>query len=281
MHDATTTGLIADAIESVGLPAFPAALAALCQHASGHTSTFIAAYFTSHPPVKLFDNLDPKQSATTLSPYLDFAYILDPFYDLFRTGFGDGVVRLSDCAPDDFRSSDYFQRFYAETGLLDETGIFIRFGNQAAVIVSLGSREDAPQDPKDATDALTPLVPILVALCHRHWPQMTPESVSTAGRLRAHLEKSFNRFGTSILSDREAEIARLILKGHSSKSIARRLGNSPETIKVHRKRIHVKLGVASQGELFSLFLEALTEAPPNATEDPLIYLQPHQVPSSL
>ncbi|MGH6806890.1 MAG: helix-turn-helix transcriptional regulator, partial [Ensifer adhaerens] len=33
---------------------------------------------------------------------------------------------------------------------------------------------------------------------------------------------------------------------------ARHLGNSPETVKVHRKRIYSKLKISSQGELFSL-----------------------------
>ena len=88
-----------------------------------------------------------------------------------------------------------------------------------------------------------------------------------------HLEKTFERFGTSLLSCREAEIVRLILKGHSSKSIARVLGNSPETVKVHRKRIFVKLNITSQGELFSLFLDALNRTPANANQDPLEYLE--------
>ncbi|MCY1250836.1 Bacterial regulatory protein, luxR family [compost metagenome] len=54
------------------------------------------------------------------------------------------------------------------------------------------------------------------------------------------------------VSVREAEVIRLMLKGHSTKSIARHLGNSPETVKVHRKRIYSKLKISSQGELFSL-----------------------------
>ena len=87
-----------------------------------------------------------------------------------------------------------------------------------------------------------------------------------------HVVATLNRFGASRLSDREAEVARLILRGCSSKVIARMLGNSPETVKVFRKRIHSKLGLASSAELFSLFLAALCLDPQDAADDPLIHL---------
>ena len=79
-------------------------------------------------------------------------------------------------------------------------------------------------------------------------------------------------FGTSRLSMRAAEVARLILQGHSSKVIARMLGNSPATVKVFRKRIHPKLGLATSAKLFLLFLYALGAAPQDCAEDPLIHL---------
>ena len=232
----------------------------------------MAAFFPSHPPVELFDNLDDEYCDATIKPYLDFAYLLDPFYNLLLQDFGDGVVAMGDCAPDDFLTSDYYRTFYSGNGLYDETGIFIRFDQNACLVLSLGSREPGFQLSPQARTDLEDLLPCIVALCHRHWPRLDPESVLGHGRKGQHLDKSFERFATSALSEREAEIVRLILKGHSSKSIARELGNSPETVKVHRKRIHAKLGITSQGELFSLFLDALSRTPSNATEDPLIYL---------
>jgi hypothetical protein len=51
---------------------------------------------------------------------LDYAYLLDPFYDLFKEGIGDKVVFLWDCALDDFQSTDYYRLFYEETGLVGE-----------------------------------------------------------------------------------------------------------------------------------------------------------------
>ena len=92
------------------------------------------------------------------------------------------------------------------------------------------------------------------------------------GAIGHHVMAAMSHFGASRLSDREAEVARLILLGHSSKVIARMLGNSPETVKVFRKRIHTKLGLASSAELFSLFLAALCAAPEGTEEAPLIHM---------
>lgn len=101
---------------------------------------------------------------------------------------------------------------------------------------------------------------------------LPPNAFAVHGAMGQHVRTLMTQFGTSCLSDREAEVARLILQGHSSKVIARMLGNSPETVKVFRKRIHTKLGLGSSGELFSLFLAALCAAPQDCVDDPLIHL---------
>lgn len=269
---------LAEAIDLIGHSTFVQKLASLCEDASGYQSTFISAFFMDHPPVELFDNLSGKHTGTTIPPYIDFAYLLDPFYELFRNGIDDAVVSLNECAPDDFKSSEYYQSFYAGTGLFDETSIFISFEGNACILISLGSREEDFLITPEGKAALEALLPCIAALCRRHWPRLSPDSISDRGRMGLHLQKSFDRFGTSVLSEREAEIVRLILKGHSSKSIARVLGNSPETVKVHRKRIYAKLDIASQGELYSIFLEALSHTPPNANSDPLTYLDRPIVP---
>lgn len=265
-------GLVAAAINAIGQPDFPAVLAQLCETASGYGSTFIAAHFTDHRPVELFDTIGDEHIGATVPPYVESAYLLDPYHELFRQGIGDAVVPLAECAPDDFTASEYYRTFYEGTGLFDETGIIVRFDAHSCLIISLGDRKPDFALSAAGRRALEALLPVVAALCRRHWPRLEPQITAGQGRLGHQLEKSFERFGTSFLSDRESEIARLVLKGHSSKSIARLLGNSPETVKVHRKRIYAKLNIASQGELFSMFLDALSRTPPNADGDPLTYL---------
>jgi len=52
------------------------------------------------------------------------------------------------------------------------------------------------------------------------------------------------------LTDREAEIARLVLKGLPSAEIATVLGSSDKTVRQHLSRIYEKCGVSSRPELF-------------------------------
>jgi DNA-binding CsgD family transcriptional regulator len=62
------------------------------------------------------------------------------------------------------------------------------------------------------------------------------------------------------LSPRQAQVALLILKGHSSLSIGLKLGLSPQTVKVFRKQLYARCGISSQGELFALMLPLLSAA---------------------
>lgn len=64
----------------------------------------------------------------------------------------------------------------------------------------------------------------------------------------------FDRFDAR-LTVHEIETARLILQGFSSKAIARQMGISPETVKVHRRNLYHKLNVNGHGELFALVLQ--------------------------
>ena len=58
-----------------------------------------------------------------------------------------------------------------------------------------------------------------------------------------------NRKPDDELKPREVEVLRLIVLGHTSVEIARKLQVSPRTVESHRARIHKKLGLATQAEL--------------------------------
>ncbi len=262
---------VGEAIGLVGTASFPAALAEICELASGFETAFVCAFFQDHAPVAIYDDLNTAEGNAVLGPYLKWAYLLDPLHDLTRDSEGDCVAMLSDFAPDDFRQSDYFKRFYLATGLKDECGVILRNSDGAAIVLSLGIRHEASAQA-GAAARLRHLLPVLGALVRRHWPGLSPDTAFGIGRIGGHVERAFALFGASCLSIRESEVARLIAKGHSNKSIARLLGNSPETVKVHRKRIYTKLGVTSQGGFFSLFMAALSATPPGAETDPLAFL---------
>jgi DNA-binding CsgD family transcriptional regulator len=59
------------------------------------------------------------------------------------------------------------------------------------------------------------------------------------------------------LSPRQAEVALLILRGHSSVSIGLRLAVSPQTVKVFRRQLYARCAITTQAELFALLLPLL------------------------
>lgn len=59
---------------------------------------------------------------------------------------------------------------------------------------------------------------------------------------------------------REQAVARLILRGHSTVSIAETLGISQATVKIHRRNLYAKLNISSQSELCSLFIDVLSSS---------------------
>ncbi|MNR13716.1 Response regulator protein TmoT [compost metagenome] len=71
------------------------------------------------------------------------------------------------------------------------------------------------------------------------------------------VEEVFERFGRGVLSERECEVARLLLEGHSNRSASQQLRITPGTVKVHRRNLYEKLEIGSQSELFALFVREL------------------------
>jgi DNA-binding CsgD family transcriptional regulator len=71
------------------------------------------------------------------------------------------------------------------------------------------------------------------------------------------------RFGQE-LTPREQEIIGLILEGHPSATIAKRLGIGRGTVKNHRRRLYDKLDITSERELFLLYLDWLSRLEPAA-----------------
>ena len=256
------------AVDAIGTRQFPVLFVQLCAHLVDADSAHLSAFFEDAAPVEIVSTRDDHEAAKLLSLYLEVGFVLDPFYQLFVKERYDRVDRLADIAPDDFKRSEYYSRFFKPLALKEECGLMIAFDGGAALFLSVGAH--SPR--KLRLDGLRSLLPVLSSLAHRHWRVLTPERSDGTGRLAAQLEAAFMSFGNSKLSPKESQVARMILQGHSSKSMARVLDNSPETIKVHRKRLYAKLDISSQTELLSLFLGALRMMPAGASGDPLIYM---------
>lgn len=188
---------------------------------------------------------------TLFEDYLQGLYLLDPFVIAARETRRTGLVHLDDVAPDRFKGTEYYQRYFRLNIVEDEVQFNAAVDGDAMLCLSLGAHRRFT-----ATDlALLAMVSQwLVPLMAQRWrherrevPPPPPAAAPASGRGEFRLQN-----GT--LSSRELEIARLMLSGHSSKGIAQRLGISAETVKVHRKHLYAKLDVGSQSELFALFM---------------------------
>ncbi|VVO42924.1 hypothetical protein PS710_06113 [Pseudomonas fluorescens] len=187
--------------------------------------------------------------------YLKGLYLLDPFYLANREAPQNGLFWLADVAPECFEQTDYYQRYFRLNIVADEVHINVQLDAERTLSLSLGS--EAPFSPEQ-TALLTLVQPWVAALMRQRMAferEVLEQAPSPTPRWQNWLDATDQQLDTP-LSARELEVGRLMLSGCSNKEIARKLAISAETVKVHRKHMYSKLGIKSQSELFSLFLNA-------------------------
>ena len=108
---------------------------------------------------------------------------------------------------------------------------------------------------------MTPVIPFFEAAFRHYWKLARPTHATTVPDTAT--DDAFQAFGDKLLSPRERQLAQLLLRGHSTVSVALQLGIAPTTVKTHRKNLYAKLGIATQFELFSRFLDTLKYRPRN------------------
>jgi DNA-binding CsgD family transcriptional regulator len=209
------------------------------------------------------------RGSDTMERFLAGAFLLDPFYQAAAQEGLFGVFSLKELAPERFHESEYYRSWYRNCGFRDECGFLVEVGEGAFVNVALG-RLQQRRFSQSQIRTLRSVRPAVDALCKQHW---AAESGSGEG-VRRQLHLALDDFGSSLLTERETQVINLVLHGHSTKSVAERLGISVETVKLHRKHAYAKLEVSSQAELFYLFLDSLMSASDYRGGDTLVsYLQ--------
>lgn len=208
------------------------------------------------PPVHVYDNVRDAYRAHVVDGYLDGLYLLDPFFVAYRRDAALTVLSLRDVAPDRLQQSTYFRSYYQSTRLEDEAGLFIDLPSGKHLFYSIGRRSGERKFSARDLRALRRVYPVFAALNRRHFGQ------DRYRRDDREIDTAMERFGAGVLTEREREIAILVLKGHSTRSISDVIGVAEGTVKIHRKNFYRKLGISSQSELFSAFLTSLSGAGP-------------------
>lgn len=237
----------------------------------------VLAYHRDNRPDVLFANISEANIRVLHNYHLQGGYLVAPYFLANRRAeLNDGVYRIEDVAPEGFLQSDYHRHYFCKTGLRSELAFVSRVNPNTSIMVSCGSyhRSYRQEERRDCAY----VAPVICELVRSRYRRIDAVSVtSNAGRIHQELASAQQNFGRSRLSVREQEVVQLILRGHSIKSIAEKLGISCGTVKVHRKNIYVKLDVCSQSDLFSLFLSALgvsLDTQGNQGEDPLTVYWP-------
>lgn len=210
-------------------------------------------------PEMLCENFTGSWRARGLTTYVAGFYVLDPFYIMSRSLDHPEVCRLGDIAPDGFLESEYHRAHYASGRIGDEVNYLWPLEPGVTLAVSLERSEHCvPYSDVDVA-SMEAVQPLLYALACKHWSMVRQEAAPPAslevGRL---VQEAAANFGRRVLTPRECEVVKLVLRGYSTKSISQALGISPGTVKVHRENIYGKLAVSSQAELFNLFIASVS-----------------------
>lgn len=222
------------------------------------------AYRGQSAPVCLFDTFDQEERRGFVTDYQSGPYHLDPFYKASYDMVAPGVYGIRDLAPDHFFLSEYYLSYYRNMGLADEVGFFSATEDGARIVVSLMRDRQGQRFSPSEKSSLQQFFPIVEAFVSNLWESSFSNAQGANGSapdeaLNERLELSFQNFGSDTLTRREQQISQLLLRGHSSASIANELAISLGTVKIHRKNIYSKLDISSHSDLFTLFLSSLTQ----------------------
>jgi len=247
---------------AVGLPAFgPAALALLAATVTRDMEWVLIYRRTGAPEVVLHRVVAEAGSGidrARIRELYDGGYFrFDPFYRYWREGGAAGLTTLRQaCAGSGPGDRAYMTEFMPMTGTADDIALMLDLDGEHALALCLERRR---RYSAAELARITALEPLLSGLARSHGRYAMP----TRERARqSHAPLDFEAAVAGFLPDRltgrEREIVRLALAGFANEAIARRLTVATGTVKNHRKRIHAKLDITSERELFSLFLGHLS-----------------------
>lgn len=195
-----------------------------------------------------------------ITAYVTGLYLLDPFYISNREKLHGGFFHLSDVAPECFKETEYYKRYFSTYVFEDEIQYNVQLDKERTLCLSIGSKIRFTEEHIATLELMRPWV---VALMRQRMFFEGLTGVPSEKPLKPLLtwqedmKESMKAMGTP-LTARELDVMRLVLSGCSNKEVAEKLVLSAETVKVHRRHFYAKLNIKSQSELFALFLKAQT-----------------------
>jgi DNA-binding CsgD family transcriptional regulator len=236
-------------------------LASAFGHLVSVESVMISLEHKDRPPQLLYQRGIPeKYRESIIDRYFSGGYLLDPFCLAVEQGLAEGFYHLEDIAPDNFFDSEYYKTYYLKAGSSEDSFYIVDTGHDTQVSVSLFQGfggESLRLEQLNLLRAVEPLVREFISEFSRRGLQLSAVNEGVRDDLKQRVQSAFENFGCDLLTEREREVAHMVLRGHSVKSTASQMSISPETVRMHRKNLYLKLNIGSQSELFALFIEWL------------------------
>ncbi|WP_018149689.1 helix-turn-helix transcriptional regulator [Leeia oryzae] len=221
-----------------------------------HFDTWVAMLFRpSEDPTVLADKGANVADSNLFHDYARGIYLLDPFYTFSMTATEPGFYRLDEVAPEHFRETEYFRRYFSLNVVEDEVQFLVPMQGRGVLSFSLGSKRRFTDEEIGFCYLFLPWLLHLMRLAAEADTVLSQEAQASQDHVRSEeVKESLRQRGKPHLTEREVEVALLILGGHSTKGVARQLGISIDTAKAHRRNMYAKLGVSNQAGLFLLMM---------------------------
>ncbi|MGH1372580.1 MAG: response regulator transcription factor [Cellvibrionaceae bacterium] len=254
----------AELLPAVDEPSFPQKLIKSLGQLVPMDDAIIVAFPSNRLP-SIHYNKPLDNGKTSIEQFVKAAFLLDPYYISGCQG-AEGFFQLKDLAPKGFKESEYYRNYYNQAGYQDECGYLIRVDDKSFFNISLARTSKPVAFNKKQLQLLSDITPFISALCQQYWRKLedkgaSPERLdSDDSSLRNRMHRALTDFGSSLLTEREAQVINLVLHGYQTAMIAEKFSISVETVKLHRKHAYSKLEIKSQSELFYLFLDSLMSA---------------------
>ncbi len=262
LGNATRISLLSQCIDAIGTEKFPNSLAGALKSITDFDYLVSFAYYRNKKPICLCHTFSPAERVVFVDDYLKGPYLLDPFFKACDRRVDTGLYRLRDIAPDRFYQSEYYRSYYVQTGLAEEICYTVYLMNGVAVVISLMRSGNSSRFTAKEFRLLESVVPVVDSLAQRHWKDVhhkfetEPSGLETGGN-GSIIENAVSALLTPRITPRETQVVAQVLEGHSSDAIAKSLGISVGTVRIHRRNIYAKLQISSQQELFSIFFQKI------------------------
>jgi DNA-binding CsgD family transcriptional regulator len=252
---AAVNAALGEAARAIGSDTFHPALLEALRKLVEHDVATVVRYSASAKPVFLlhhgFSDELARLYETTFSAF-------DPFQAYWSACEQPGIVSLDMVSPEAAKRGRYVREFLHASRISDELGLFLPPVKRSSVALFL--ERSAGRFTRRERALLEDYFPLFAGLATAHQRLPAGESYTAPRREIAEADAGLAvalKGMAPDLTPRERDIVALILEGHPTATIAKRLNVAHGTVKNHRLRIYEKLDITTERELFLAYLQRL------------------------